>query len=84
MAITEDRTTLTDDDPGAGDRAITPADVEDSLRHTTEVVEEAVEDNKAKLAAGGAGALLLLVLGAFLVGRRKGKQAATTVELVQL
>lgn len=83
MAITEDRTPI-DDDPGAGDRAITPDDVEASLRQTSEAVEVAVEEHKTKLAAAGAGALLLLVLATFLFGRRKGKQAGTTVELVRL
>jgi hypothetical protein len=63
---------------------ITPDVVEDQIRETVEVAEQAVQDNKAKLIAGGLGGLVVVLLLVFLLGRRRGKQQVTTVELVEV
>jgi hypothetical protein len=63
---------------------ITPDEVEDQLRETVVVAEQAVQDNKGKLIAGGVGGFVALILLVFLLGRRRGKKQATTIELVEL
>jgi hypothetical protein len=63
---------------------ITPDEVEEQLRETVEVAEQAVQDNKGKLVVGGIAGIVAFILLVFLYGRRRGKKQATTIELVEI
>lgn len=60
---------------------VTRADIEAKLRQIQQRLEAPIEKAKPNLyAAGAAGAVVLLVL-AFLFGRRRGKLSSTVVEV---
>jgi hypothetical protein len=63
---------------------ITRADLEQRFRLVQEDLTNAAEDARTKVLAVGAGALVLLVLIAYLMGRRGGKKKSTIVEIRRL
>jgi len=60
---------------------ITRGDIESKLRELRGEVEEVGNASKAYVIAAGALALTVLVGGAYLLGRRKGRKRATVVEI---
>jgi hypothetical protein len=70
---------LTEATEGAG--KITRADIESKLRELRGEVDEVGSASKGYVLAAGVVALTVIVGGAYLLGRRKGKKRATVVEI---
>ena len=60
---------------------ISIADIEAKLRSMAGPVEEGVEKAKSVAAAGAVAVGAVLVIGAFLLGRRRGKKRAPVIEI---
>ncbi len=60
---------------------ITPADIEAKFRDIQGQVDVVAEDSKKKMAlAGGAGALIILLI-VYVLGRRTGKRKSSVLEI---
>jgi hypothetical protein len=64
-----------------GDEKITRDDIESKLRELRGQVEDVGNASKGYALAAGVAVLTLVVGGAYLLGRRKGKKRATIVEI---
>jgi hypothetical protein len=64
-----------------GKGKITRDDIESKLRELRGEVDEVGNASKGYVLAAGVVALTLVVGGAYLLGRRKGKKRATVVEI---
>jgi len=60
---------------------ITRADIEGKLRDMRGDVEETAEAAKAPIMAIGAGVAAVIVIAAFLLGKRRGRRKSTVVEI---
>lgn len=60
---------------------VTKADIEAKLREIKGDVDEAADDAKPVLEIVAIGGVILLILLAYLLGRRKGKKKTTVVEI---
>lgn len=60
---------------------ITRKDIEDKIRSLTGDVEEQVEQAKPALIGTAAGVAVLLLLVAYLLGRRSGRSRSAVVEI---
>lgn len=60
---------------------ISRTDIESKLRELRGEVEDVGKASKAYVVAAGAVALTVIVGGAYLLGRRKGRKRATVVEI---
>lgn len=60
---------------------ITRADIEGKLRDMRGEVEEKTEAAKAPIMAIGAGVAGVIVIAAFLFGKRRGRRRSTVVEI---
>ena len=60
---------------------ITRADIEGKLRDMRGEVEETAEAAKAPIMAIAAGVAAVIVIGAFLLGKRRGRRKSTVVEI---
>ena len=67
--------------PEAGTKKVTRADLEAKLTEIDAELTDTGEAVKPKAIAIGVGALVLLVILAFLLGRRKGQHKTTIVEV---
>ena len=67
-----------------GSRKVTRADLEAKLTEIDAELSETGEAVKPKAIAVGVGALVLILILAFVLGRRKGKLATTVVEVRRL
>jgi flagellar biosynthesis/type III secretory pathway M-ring protein FliF/YscJ len=65
-------------------RRVTPADVESKLRQLQGDVKQSTRSATPKIAAVGAGALIIAILIAFLLGKRRGKRKSTVIEVRRL
>jgi hypothetical protein len=65
-------------------RRVTPADLESKLRELQGDVKKTTDSAKPKLMAAGAGALIIAILVAFLLGKRRGKRTSTVIEVRRL
>jgi len=63
------------------DRPVTKADIENKLREIKGDVDEDVERAKPVVEMVAMGGVILLILLAYLLGRRKGKKKTTVVEI---
>lgn len=63
------------------EKPVTKADIEAKLREIKGEADETVEHAKPIVEIAGIGAVLLLILLAYLLGRRKGKKKTTVVEI---
>ncbi len=66
---------------GTSKRKVTRADLEAKLKEIDTELNDTGEAMKPKAVAVGAGLVVLLLVLAFLLGRRKGKLASTIVEV---
>ena len=66
---------------GKSPRKVTRADLEAKLTEIDAELTETGEAVKPKAIAIGVGALVLILILAFVLGRRKGKLASTVVEV---
>ena len=62
-------------------RRITRADIENKLREMRGEVEETAEAAKAPIMAIAAGVGAVVVIAAFLLGKRRGRRKSTVVEI---
>jgi hypothetical protein len=69
------------DETAARTGPITRDDIESKLRQLRGEVEEVGNASKGYVVAAGAVALAVVVAGAYLLGRRKGKKRSTVVEI---
>ena len=60
---------------------ITRADIEGKLRDMRGEVQESAEAAKAPIMAIAAGVAAVVVIGAFLLGKRRGRRKSTVVEI---
>ena len=60
---------------------ITRADIEGKLRDMRGEVQETAEAAKAPVMAIAAGVAAVVVIGAFLLGKRRGRRKSTVVEI---
>jgi hypothetical protein len=60
---------------------ITRGDLEAKLREVSGDVDDTVETVKPKLVGGAVAALLLTVIAAYLLGRRRGRKRSAIVEI---
>ena len=60
---------------------ITRADIEGKLRDMRGEVQETAEAAKAPIMAIAAGVASVIVIGAFLLGKRRGRRKSTVVEI---
>jgi hypothetical protein len=60
---------------------ITRADIEGKLRDMRGDVEQTAEAAKAPIMAIGAGVAAVVVIAAFLMGKRRGRRKSTVVEI---
>jgi len=60
---------------------ITRADIESKLRDMRGDVEQTAEAAKAPIMAIGAGVAAVVVIAAFLFGKRRGRRKSTVVEI---
>ncbi len=60
---------------------ITRADIEGKLRDMRGEVQETAEAAKAPIMAIAAGVAAVVVIGAFLLGKRRGRRRSTVVEI---
>jgi hypothetical protein len=60
---------------------ITRADIEGKLRDMRGDVEQTAEAAKAPIMAIGAGVAAVIVIAAFLLGKRRGRRKSTVVEI---
>jgi hypothetical protein len=65
---------------GPGDR-ITPADIEDKFRELSGDVDQVNADARSVAATAAAVGLVVVVVVAFWLGRRRGKRSATVIEI---
>ncbi|HZJ25532.1 MAG TPA: hypothetical protein VFF40_00710 [Acidimicrobiia bacterium] len=65
----------------APDKSVTRDDIEAKLREITGEVSEEVESTKNLAVAAGIGAVILIVIIGFLLGRRQGTRRTTIVEV---
>lgn len=65
---------------GSGDR-ITPDDIRSKLSDIQGGALEQVEGAKNQLVAIGAGIALVVVIGAFILGRRGGRKSSAIIEV---
>jgi hypothetical protein len=63
---------------------VTRDDIENRLRALQTGVTERVEATKGKIIAGAAAAGVVMLVIAFLLGKRKGKKKTTVVEIRRL
>ena len=63
---------------------VTRDDIENRLRSLQTGVTERVEATKSKIVAGAAAVGVVLLVVAFLLGKRKGKKKTTVVEIRRL
>lgn len=63
------------------DKVVTRDDIENKLREITGEVSDDVENSKNLAVTAGIGAVLLIVIIAFLLGRRQGTRRTTVVEV---
>ena len=68
--------------PGSG--RVTRADLEAKLAEIDAEINDTTTAAKPSLVAIGAGALVVVLILAFILGRRKGKMASTIVEVRRL
>ncbi|HEV2758429.1 MAG TPA: hypothetical protein VGV86_02575 [Acidimicrobiales bacterium] len=61
--------------------SITRADIEGKLRDMRGEVQETAEAAKAPIMAVAAGVAAVIVIGAFLLGKRRGRRKSTVVEI---
>ena len=66
--------------PGV-DRPIRRDDIEDRLRELREELDNVKESTMGAGIAAGAGAILLLIIVAFLLGKRRGKKKYAFIEI---
>lgn len=69
---------------GRGQRKVTRADLEAKLSEIDAELSDTGEAIKPKAMAFGIGALVLILIVAFILGRRKGKMTSTIVEVRRL
>lgn len=62
-------------------RRITRADIEGKLREMRGDVEETAEAAKAPILAIAGGVAAVIVIAAFLLGKRRGRRKSTVVEI---
>jgi hypothetical protein len=62
-------------------RPVTKADIEAKLRDIKGDVDETTDSAKPIIEAVAIGGVILLILLAYLLGRRKGKKKSTVVEI---
>jgi hypothetical protein len=67
-----------------GGRKVTRADLEAKLSEIEAEISDTGEAIKPKAMAFGVGALVLILILAFILGRRKGKMTSTIVEVRRL
>ncbi len=65
----------------AGNARVSIGDIEAKLRQIGGQAEGVVQDSKTDLMAAGAGALGLLLVVVYLLGRRRGRRRSTVVEV---
>ncbi len=63
------------------DRPITPDDIRAKLRDLSGPVNDGVQQAKSTALAAAVAVGAVLVLGAFVLGRRKGRKRSTIVEI---
>ncbi len=63
---------------------ITPADIEAKFREIQGQVDVVAEDGKKRLAMGGLALALIVLLVAYVVGRRAGKKTSSVLEIRRL
>ncbi|HWL45772.1 MAG TPA: hypothetical protein VNQ73_22715 [Ilumatobacter sp.] len=63
---------------------ITAADVENKLRAFQGQIQGKVDDKKSTIVSAGAGAVTILMLLMFLLGKRSGKKKSTIVQIKRL
>ena len=63
------------------ERPVTKADIEAKLREIKGDADEAVEGAKPIVEIAAIGGVILLILLAYFLGRRKGKKKTTVVEI---
>lgn len=63
---------------------ITPAEIEAKLSELAESLDETVEDKRETVKKVAIVAILALIVLAFLLGRRRGQQSKTIVEIRRL
>ena len=63
---------------------ISPDDVEAKLRAFQGQIQGKVDDKKSTLFAAGAGAVTILMIVFFLLGKRSGKKKSTIVQIKRL
>jgi len=67
--------------PPPTDGRITRADIEGRLRDMRGEVEETAEAAKAPIMAIAAGVAVVVVIAAFMLGKRRGRRRSTVVEI---
>ncbi len=67
--------------PAESTKRISIADIEAKLRDMSGPVEQGVEKAKSVALAAGAAVGAVLVIGAYLMGRRKGKKRMPVIEI---
>ena len=65
----------------AGTTKITRDDIEAKLREISGEVDEEVDEAKPKLVAIGGAVALIVLLGAYLLGRRAGRKRSAVIEI---
>lgn len=68
----------------APQRRITPADLESKFRQLKGDVEERADSAKGYAVAAGVGVVVIGILLAFLLGKRRGKRTSTFIEVRRL
>lgn len=70
--------------PAKIDRKITPSDLESKFEELQGDVNEQAEAAKTTVATIGAVVAVVVVLGIFLLGKRRGKRKTTVIEVRRL
>jgi hypothetical protein len=65
-------------------RRITPADLESKFRELKGDVQETAISARSYILAAGIGAVVISLLVAFLLGKRRGKRKSTVIEVRRL
>jgi hypothetical protein len=65
-------------------RRITPADLEAKFRELKTDVDETTASAKSYVIPAGIGVAVLVILIAFLLGKRRGKRTSTVIEVHRL
>ncbi len=63
---------------------ITPADIEAKFRDVQGQIDVVANDSKKKVAVGGVAATVLILLIAYIIGRKAGKKRSTVLEIRRL